>query len=229
MLLELPVIRVQVQLDHMKPGLPPHRRYRPDILRQVAALRVTADGAVGVDADGTEHLDVHNALHPRTRDAKRRNGISVMTTGDYAALRARYGPHVTDGIAGESVLVDYAPGLAGRDMPDELAMIVRDSAFGAAEGGVMPGRADAATLALIGVHIAKPCVEFSRFCLGRDDFDVDDDVTRTLADLDGGARGYKMAAAAPAVIRPGDVLVVDVPERTAPVRPVEFDADRLRQ
>lgn len=218
MLLELPVIRVQVQLDHMKPGLPPRRRYEPGILREVAELRVGSDGAVGADEDGTEYLDVHNVRHPHTRDAKGRSGISIMTTGDYAALRGRYGPHLTDGIAGESVLLDFAAGLAGRAMPTELAIVtgaLAQRAGGTATGGVMPAvtpvAVDApARLALTGVHIAKPCVEFTRFCLRRDDFDVDDEITKTLKDLDGGARGYKMTAVAPAVIRPGDVLTVDL-------------------
>lgn len=221
MLLELPVIRVQVQLDHMKPGLPPRRRYEPRILRAVAELRVTTDGAVGVDSDGTEHVDVHNVNHPRSRNNKGRNGISVMATGDYAALRARYGPHLTDGIAGESLLVDYAAGLGGRAMPTEFAIALGGerhpaatrTGFGAVEDDVIPEKSNAPRrLALTGVHVAKPCVEFSRFCLRRTDFDVDDVLTRTLKDLDAGARGYKMVAAGPAVIRPGDTLIVDLPD-----------------
>ena len=35
-----------------------------------------------------------------------------MGTGDYVALRERYGDHVVDGIAGETMLLD-APGRAG--------------------------------------------------------------------------------------------------------------------
>jgi hypothetical protein len=216
MLLELPVIRLQVQLDRMKPGLPPRRRYEPGVLREVVALRVTPDGAVGVDEDGGEHLDVHNVNHPRTRNTKGRNGISIMTTGDYAALRQRYGAHLTDGIAGESVLVDYVAGLAGRAMPEELSLVGATPTHGVAEGGVIPDRDGArAALALTEVHIAKPCVPFAQFCLRREDFEVDDEITTTLADLDGGARGYKMVASGAAVIRPGDVLIVDLPDLPA--------------
>lgn len=205
MRLELPIIRVQVQLDHMKPGLPPRRRYEPGILRQVASLQLTPDGAVGLDADGTEYIDVHNRKHAHTRNSKGRNGISIMTTGDYAALRETYGPHLTDGIAGESLLLDYAEGLARRAMPIELTL---------AEGGVILRGHEArrAAIALTGVHVAKPCVEFTRFCLQRADFDVDDTIRRVLADLDNGARGYKMAAASSGVIRPGDVVVFTLPD-----------------
>lgn len=211
MLLELPVIRVQVQLDRIKVGLPPQRRYEPRILREVAELRVATDGAVGVDRDGTEHLDVHNVRHPHTRNTKGRNGISIMTTGDYAALRQRYGAHLVDGIAGESILLDYAPGLAGRALPPELSLAEATPAGGAAEGGVIPvAHHRPAPLPMTGVHIAKPCVPFAQFCLRREDFDVDDDIQQALEHLDGGARGYKMTAARPGVIRPGDVLTLDL-------------------
>jgi hypothetical protein len=218
MLLELPVIRVQVQLDRMKPGLPPRRRYEPGVLREVAELRVTPDGAIGVDRDGTEHLDVHNGPPPHTRNTTGRKGLSIMTTGDYAALRQRYGAHLTDGIAGESVLLEYAPGLGGRALPTTLSLVDAPPPSGAAEGGVIPA-ADPAPgrLALTDVHVAKPCVPFARFCLRREDFEVDDEITAALAHLDDGARGYKMTASAAAAIRPGDVLIVDLP--AAPVVP----------
>jgi hypothetical protein len=216
MLLELPVIRLQVQLDHMKPGLPPRRRYEPGILREVTELRVTVDGAVGIDAGGTAHLDVHNRTHPRTRNTKGRNAISIMTTGDYVELRRRYGAHLIDGIAGESVLLDFDAGLARRVMPTGLTIVPgapRSATPADAGDNVIPEGDDAATaLALVDVHVAKPCVEFTRFCLRRTDFDVDDDVRRTLADLDDGARGYKMVATGPGVIRPGDRLIATLPD-----------------
>ncbi|MEO7124657.1 MAG: hypothetical protein ABI382_12490 [Nakamurella sp.] len=221
MRLELPVIRVQVQLDHMKPGLPPRRRYEPGILRQVASLRLTPDGAVGLDADGTERIDVHNVKHSHTRNSKGRNGISIMTTGDYAALRAVYGPHITDGIAGESLLLDYAEGLARRAMPDELTIaenrVIHSDLNRVIHGDTdsathSPGKTGRAELVLTGVHVAKPCVEFTRFCLRRADFDVDDAIRQGLANLDNGARGYKMSAATCAVIRPGDIVVFELPD-----------------
>lgn len=209
-MLELPIVRLQVQTDRIKPGRAPWRTYRPEVLREVDALIATADGVIGVDGDGTEHIDVHHRAHPHTRDRKGLAGISIMTTGDYAALRQRYGAHLTDGIAGESVLLDYAPGLAGRPVPPALSLVGATPTGGAAEGGVIdpaPGR-----LALTDVHIAKPCIPFAQFCLRREDFDVDDEITATLADLDGGARGYKMVASGAAVIRPGDALIVELPD-----------------
>jgi hypothetical protein len=194
-MLELPVVRVQVQLRPVKAGRAPWRVYEPQAMHRVSALRVGPHGVVGIDADGTEHVDVHNTDHPRCRDPKGLAGISIMTTGDYAALRARYGPHLVDGVAGESVLLDYGPGLARRAMPPSLSIR-------AAGGTVLP---------LTGVHIAEPCVEFTRFCLRLPASDrVGDDVTAGLRDLDGGARGYKMVAGGDGHIRPGDVLVLEL-------------------
>lgn len=193
--LELPVVRVQVQLRPVKPGRTPWRVYEPGALQRVASLRVSRRGVVGVDADGTEHVDVHHQDHPLCRDRKGLAGISIMTTGDYAALRARYGPHLADGVAGESILLDHAAGLACRAMPASLSIRATD-------GTVLP---------LTGVHIAAPCVEFTRYCLRLPASDrVGDDVTAGLRDLDGGARGYKMVAGGDGHIRPGDVLVIEL-------------------
>lgn len=182
--MELRVVRLQVQLDRLKPGLPPHRRYEPAVLQPVLALQLTPRGVIGIGAAGTEHVDVHHMDHPHSRNSKGRNGISIMTTGDYAALRERHGPHLTDGIAGESILVDYAPGLAGRDLPERLTL---------------------GPLTLTGVHVAKPCVEFTRFCL-RHEGPVDDAIKQGLKDLDGGARGYKMTTVGTGTITLGDRL-----------------------
>ena len=194
--LELPVVRLQVQLGPIKPGRAPWRVYRPEVLHEVDRLIATPDGVVGVDADGAEHVDVHHRAHPASRDRKGRAGISIMTTGDYRALRDRYGAHLVDGIAGESILLEHPAGLARRAMPVTLTL------RRAADGGQVP---------LTGVHIADPCVEFTRFCLRLPASDVvGDDVRQGLLDLGGGARGYKMVAGARATIRIGDVLMVDL-------------------
>ncbi len=206
--LALPVIRLQVQLNPIKPGRAPWRAYDPAVLHQVPELAVTGDGAVGVDADGAEHVDVHNRTHPASRDRKGRAGISIMTTGDYLALRERYGDHLVDGIAGESILLDYRPGLARRRMP--ATMTLQSGGNGAGPDAQGAGAGDRSVL-LTGVHIAEPCVEFTRFCLRLPASDqVGDDVRAGLDDLSGGARGYKMVAAAPARIRVGDLLLVDL-------------------
>jgi hypothetical protein len=185
-----PVARLQVQPSRLKPGPAGARAYDPSPLTPVDALRVDARGATGLLA-GTEVADVHHADHPDSRSRRGRNGLSVMTTGGYARLRAKYGPHLADGVAGESVLVD-APGGLGAELEGRALEVVT-------AGG--PVR-------LTRVAVCTPCVEFTRWCLRLDpDAGVDDEVLAGLDTLDGGARGL-LAVADPGVIRPGDLVRV---------------------
>ena len=96
------IVHLQVQRTPIKTGRAPMRGYDPSPLVPVTSIRVDARGVHGVTSDGEVILDVHHQDHPETRDAKGRAGILFIGTGDYAALRERYGPHVTDGIAGET-------------------------------------------------------------------------------------------------------------------------------
>jgi len=182
------VVRLQVQLRPLKPGVAPHRRYQPDPITPVAALQVGPAGAHGVADDGRLLLDVHHREHPQSRDPKGRSGLTVMAEGDYTALRARYGQHLVDGVAGESLLLDRSEPLAGTDLSAGLLVETSD-------GGVLP---------LDQVRPAAPCVEFTRFCLGQPpSATVDDAVRRGLIDLDGGARGYRAVATSSATVALG--------------------------
>ncbi len=153
------------------------------------------DGAVGITADGERIVDVHHRHHPQTRDPQGRGGISVMGTGDYRVLRERYGPHLVDGIAGESVLVDADPGLAGIALPDSIEVQGADE-----------------TLVLQDFRVADPCVEFTRFCLRLPaSAPVDARLKETLKALGDGARGYRAWVAGRGTVRVGDRLQVREP------------------
>lgn len=104
-------IRLQIQRSRLKPGPATTRVYDPAPLLEVSQLAITPRGVTG---DGI--IDVHNTDHPDTRNVKLLNGISVMTTSRYRALRAAYGEHLVDGIAGESLLLDteHLDDLSGR-------------------------------------------------------------------------------------------------------------------
>lgn len=185
-----PIVRLQVQRSPLKPGAAPHRWYDPSPIVEVDALDVDPDGCIGVTVDGERILDVHHTGHPLSRDPRGKAGLTVMGTGDYRALRATYGPHLPDGIAGESLLVEASGGLAGLDFPEEMTI----------ETGT-------GTEALLGFRVASPCVEFTRFCLRRDAGDrVDQQVKDTLLALGNGARGYRAVAAVATTIRVGDRL-----------------------
>lgn len=183
------VVGLFVQRQPVKQGRAPLREYRTDDIVAVPGLTVDADGVIGHPTEGDAVLDVHHRLHPQSRDRRGRAGISVMATGDYDWLRARYGDHLVDGAAGCTLLVD-GPGLAGRDLGAGLEVHTSDG-----------------VLALSGVGVADPCVEFSRFCLGEaPSAVVSDDVRQALIDLDDGHRGYRGVAGRAGRIALGDVV-----------------------
>jgi hypothetical protein len=171
------VVRLQVQRSRLKPGPARTRVYDPSPLLEVSALDVGPRGVVG---DGV--LDVHHADHPDSRNVKLRNGLSIMTVSRYRALRDTYGPHLVDGIAGESLLLDteHLDDLSGELLLDELQVVSEP---------------------------APPCVEFGRFVLGRGAGDVGPEVLETTKALDDGARGYYLQVSGTATIRAGSRLL----------------------
>lgn len=189
------VARLQVQREALKRGTAPRRWYEPANIVAVPAVRVGADGAVGLTAEGDEVVDVHNVRHPRCRDPRGTRGVSVMAGADYDHLRAWHGDHVTDGVAGETITLTGGPPLRGRDLGAGLVVETSDG-----------------TVPLVEVRPATPCVEFARFVLQRPrGAGVDETVLATLETLDHGARGFVCAAGADATIAVGDrvYLVAD--------------------
>ena len=186
------IVRLQVQRGPVKIGKALLRWYEPAAIVPVTTLLAEPRGVQGVTADGEVVLDVHHRDHPQSRDRKGMAGILFMGTGDYVALRERYGDHVLDGIAGETVLLDAPHGLAGGGLPRTVTVLTA--------GG---------PLELHGVRTAAPCVEFSRFCLRQEmSAAVDDAVRKTMLDLDGGARGYRSIASGAGTIAVGDVVTI---------------------
>ena len=179
------VVRLQVQSARLKPGPALTRRYDPAPLREVQALEVGPRGVVG--RTGAERIvDVHHADHPETRSVRLANGLSLLPRSHYDRLRAAYGPHLVDGSAGESVLLDTAGPWGPEALAGELWLETEDG-----------------LLELTGARPAAPCVEFSRFALGREPGDTGPEVLGALADLDHGARGFYVTARTTGVVRVG--------------------------
>lgn len=199
------IVRLQVQRSPAKAGKAPLRFYDPSSLVPVGSIEASPKGVRGVADDGEVIVDIHHQEHPKSRDRKGRAGILFMGTGDYAALRERYGDHVIDGIAGETVLLDAPDGLAGQDLPDTVTITTA-----------------AGPLELHSVRVADPCVEFSRFCLRQQvSPTVDDTVKQTLKDLDGGARGYRSIASSTGTIAVGDIVGIAHPTMPHGAMPAE--------
>lgn len=168
-----PIIHLQIQREKIKSGAKPNERYTPQgILTRVEMLRLDPGGVTGL-RDSEEIVDVHNTAHPRSR-FRGSNGISLLTTGHYAKMRARFGDHLADGLAAESILVD-----------SERILTLDDLARGIAIGdGDDP-------IVLRSWSVAHPCVPFSRFASQfTDDAKPDRRVTEALQFLDHGTRGF---------------------------------------
>ena len=158
------VVRLQVQRSRLKPA----GTYDPSPLLAVDALDVGPRGAVGVTADGPV-LDVHHADHPDSRNRRLVNGLSLLPLAHYDELRSRYGDHLVDGVAGESVLLETAGPWRSLDGP----LLLETTGGGLLElDDPLP---------------AAPCVEFTRFCLGGGS---EDELRAALDHLDGGTRGF---------------------------------------
>jgi hypothetical protein len=181
------IVRLQIQRSSLKVGPQGGRYFDPGPLLAVDELYATTDG-VAADADGTL-LDVHNARHPNSKNVRGINGISVGFTAHYRQVRERFGAHVTDGIAGENVLV----------------AIERPVALEEIAGGLRIESDDGRCLELAEVVVAHPCVEFSRFVLA-DRAAPPQAVTPVLQFLDDGMRGFYalVQAGRPARIALGD-------------------------
>ena len=131
------------------------------------------DGFAGVDEGGNAVPDVHNATHPHSK-FRGDNGLSIGFTSHYAAMRARFGDHLVDGIAGENILVAH----------DEIVSL------GHIASGIVIVRENR-ELRIGPWVVAHPCAPFSKFCLQvPGDTKPDRRVTETLQFLEHGMRGF---------------------------------------
>jgi hypothetical protein len=178
-----PIIRLQVQEVSLKTGRMRWRHYDPAGLRSVSILQLDNGGVRGWTEDGTPVADVHHRDHS---DSKYRgeNGISIGFTCHYRKMRERFAGHLTDGIAGENILVESDESHSATDLAGGLVIVI----------------ADGREVRLDRVLPAAPCVEFSRFALR---FPIlarpDETVTEAMRFLSNGMRGFYASYDGPAM------------------------------
>jgi hypothetical protein len=188
---------VQIQLSSLKAGERPYRYYDPAPLLIVDRLLLSTSGAIGLTAGGGRVIDVHHVEHPTSKN-QGVNGISIGFTSHYHAMRERFGPHLTDGCAGENILVEADRTLALADLGAPLAI---ETVAGA-------------TVYLTDLLVAAPCVEFSQFAAGQGERLPAEAMKATLQFLDDGRRGFYarvVGAPAEAIVQGGDGLFVSDP------------------
>jgi hypothetical protein len=179
-----PIVRLQAQTKSLKVGEGARQRFDPSGVRAVDRVELDDGGVWGIAADGTRLADVHHRDHPQSKIRGTLNGISVGFTGHYAAMRERFGDHLTDGAAAESILIAHD----GVVTAPELA------------GGIIIQNRAGQTIHLVEFAVADPCAPFSRHALQfPDDARPDRSVTEALQFLSDGMRGYYCRYIGPSV------------------------------
>ncbi|TAM62426.1 hypothetical protein EPN52_00630 [bacterium] len=164
------VVRLQIELNRIKENS--DSRYRDELIRRVERLHVAPAGVLAPVGDAFV-VDVHHATHPHSR-SNGTNHLSIGFTGHYRAMQERFGPHVTLGIAGESVVVERAGRTTLADLGGELLFEL----------------ANGERLGVTGLAVMHPCAPFTRFCL-RTSQPPAADLKAGLRFLDDGMRGFK--------------------------------------
>lgn len=116
---------------------------------EVDRLEISPRGIEATLPNGERVLDIHHLDHPdKAYDDD--DLVCIGFTSHYAAMRAEFGEHMVDGVAGENVVIDYSGEVWQEDLEKTLIVENQDSG-------------ETAVLEL--VSFAAPCVEFSRFCI----------------------------------------------------------------
>ena len=107
--------------------------------------------------------------------------MCVGFSAHYDAMRREYGGHMTDGVAGENILVDFPKEVWLDDLGGTIVIEDQDT-------GLL------ATLEM--VSFTAPCAEFSRFCLDRPNENVSKpELATALRFLGKGRRGFLLLLA----------------------------------
>ncbi len=192
-----------VKLTQLQPtGLiintPSGEFYDPSRRVVVDSLQISPLGIEAITPDGEHVLDIHHIDHP---DKKYDNDdlVCIGFSSHYAAMRARFGEHMVDGVAGENIIIQAEKEI----WPEELGQRI---GFESSETG------DITFLDV--VKYAAPCEEFSHFVAQSQHQRLPAaELKATLQFLGNGRCGYLLVLSdghEPVNVQPGDrVFVVD--------------------
>lgn len=192
-----------VKLTQLQPtGLiintPSGEFYDPSRRVVVDSLQISPLGIEAITPDGEHVLDIHHIDHP---DKKYDNDdlVCIGFSSHYAAMRARFGEHMVDGVAGENIIIQAEKEI----WPEELGQRI---GFESSETG------DITFLDV--VKFAAPCEEFSHFAAQSQHKRLPAaELKATLQFLGNGRRGYLLVLSdgqEPVIVQPQDrVFVID--------------------
>lgn len=182
---------VQVQRESLKTMDGETRIFYTEPLERVEKLSITPQGIVGLSSQGEEIIDVHSESHPRSR-YRGDNKISFGFLQNYDRMRKRFGKHIKDGYAAESIVIDASIDVSKLDLSRRFFIQHGDIVIELKE--VIP---------------APPCNEFSTYCLEVPQ--CADDIKAALQFLMNGTRGYyaDLAVAGEYTVQAGDSFLME--------------------
>jgi hypothetical protein len=163
---------------------------------EVESLCITSQGIEAITPKGEHVLDVHHIDHP---DKAYGNDdlICIGFTSHYKAMRARFGEHMVDGVAGENIIIEYEEQVWPEDLGQQIAIENTDT-----------GRRTMLDV----VSFAAPCEEFSHFAANSQHERLPaEKLKSTLQFLGNGRRGFLLVLSdnqEPGIVRSGDRVFV---------------------
>jgi len=187
---------VQVQPDGLIIEPPLGYFYDASRLVKVDRLHITSMGIEATTPEGEHVLDIHHIDHPN-KAYDNDDLVCIGFTSHYQAMRARFGEHMVDGIAGENITIEYEQEVWLEDLGQQIAIENADSGHMA--------RLDV-------LNFAAPCGEFSHFAASSQHKQLPAAKLKgTLQFLGKGRRGFLLVLSdnqEPATVRSGDRVFV---------------------
>jgi hypothetical protein len=168
--------------------------YFYDASRRVVVdhVHITSKGIEATTPEGEQVLDIHHIDHP-DKAYDNNDLICIGFTSHYDAMRARFGEHMVDGIAGENIIIEYGQEVWPEDLGSQIAIENIDTGH--------------RTLLDV-VCFAAPCDEFSHFAARSQQERLPAaELKSTLQFLNNGRRGFLLVLSEgqeTATVQPGD-------------------------
>lgn len=159
---------------------------------EVDRLEITSLGIEATNQAGERVLDIHHISHP-DKAYDNDDLVCIGFSSHYEAMRARFGEHMVDGIAGENIIIETEEEVWLQDLGQGIAIENQDTKS--------KTRLDI-------ISFASPCQEFSHFAMKSQDAKLPaNELKATLQFLNNGRRGFLLVmreGQPPAVVRQGD-------------------------
>jgi len=194
---ELGIVKlVQVQPSGLIIETPSGSFYDASRRVEVESLCITSRGIEAITPEGEQVLDIHHLDHP-DKAYDNNDLVCIGFTSHYEGMRARFGDHMVDGIAGENIIIEYEQEVWPEDLGQRIAFENTNT-----------GR----RALLDVVSFAAPCEEFSHFAANSQHERLPaEKLKATLQFLGNGRRGYLLVLSdnqEPVTVRSGNRVFV---------------------